>query len=285
MMVAGLWTMTIYFDGSQGTDDNGTNWLTLAGLMAPEAVWRDFRWNWNQMLANRNPPAPYTHMCDLHTGNRPFDRAAGWNEAKANGLTNDAIQVIQETKFKHKEAIFAVGIRVDLDAHQKIVSQGLTIQSPSDICVFGSIPKMAHRFVDNNVGDSMETLNIVFDRGEKFLHPFKQEWDRNKTKGPVKKPLFWDLIVDVKAMDSKAEPGLQAADMFAWSYTRSLLSKERPWGLLSRFLLPRPGESGGLWPCATAAYDEPQLMDGVRRQAEKARLAQAEATSMTTGTE
>ena len=101
---------------------------------------------------------------------------------------------------------------------------------------------MATRFVDNNIRESMETLNIVFDQGEKFLHPFKQKWDRNKTKGLIATHLFWDLIVDVGPMDSKTEPGLQAADLFAWSYTRSLLSKERPWRLLSQFLLPRPGE-------------------------------------------
>ena len=257
--------MTIYFDGSQGPDDNGTNWLTLAGLMAPEHVWKEFRREWNHMLVNRDPAAPYIHMRDLHTGNGPFKRADGWGTPEATALTNDAIQVIQGIKFRYKACIFAVGIRVNLDAHESIVSKGMAIYSPHEICVRASVASMLKRFCDTLREESIETWNIAFDQGERFLHPFKKEWDRNRTKGLIKKHLFWDLILDVQPLDSKKEPGLQAADMFAWSFTRSLVSKERPWRLLSRFLLPRPGETGGLWPCATAEYGESELLEVVRR--------------------
>ncbi len=217
--------MTIYFDGSQGPDDNGTNWLTLAGLMAPEHVWKEFRREWNHMLVNRDPAAPYIHMRDLHTGNGPFKRAHGWGTREATALTSDALQVIQAIKFCYKACIFAVGIRVNLDAHESIVSKGMAIYSPHEICVRASVASMLKRFCDTLREESIETWNIAFDQGERFLHPFKKEWDRNRTKGLIKKHLFWDLILDVQPLDSKKEPGLQAADMFAWSSLGALCQR------------------------------------------------------------
>ena len=72
--------MRCYFDGSEGAEDNGTKWLTLAGFMAPDGLWGAFQRKWEAMLRDRYPIAPYVHMCDLLSHNDPFERSAGWSE-------------------------------------------------------------------------------------------------------------------------------------------------------------------------------------------------------------
>ena len=71
---------------------------------------------------------------------------------------------------------------------------------------------------------------MYFDRGEHFMHPFRQRWLReSKGQKILITNTFWGGIAEVEARDSKVTPALQAADFIAWAESRSLSSSvDRP---------------------------------------------------------
>src|ERR1700728_1401779 len=107
--------MNCYFDGSVGGKSD--EWLTLGGLAAPHGIWAAFRGDWIAMLQSRDPVAPYVHMTDVVTGQRPFRRDAGWTDAKKKQLVSDAIDVLGTIPTTHLCA-FACGI--DHKAHTRL---------------------------------------------------------------------------------------------------------------------------------------------------------------------
>ncbi len=86
---------------------------------------------------------------------------------------------------------------------------------------------------ENHLG-SPEAFDIFFDQNEPFMHDFRQRWlSERKTQQRIISNLFWGLIGDVKAVDMKVTPALQAADMLAWGISRRHSGRRRPMLLLS----------------------------------------------------
>ena len=75
-----LIVMKLHLDGSEGDDDEGRKWMTLAGYIASDGFWRDFDDRWTTMLHNRYPIAPYIHMNELMGWDDPFERVNGWTD-------------------------------------------------------------------------------------------------------------------------------------------------------------------------------------------------------------
>lgn len=75
-----LIVMKLHLDGSEGDDDEGREWMTLAGYIASDGFWRDFDDRWTTMLHNRCPIAPYIHMNELMGWDDPFERVNGWTD-------------------------------------------------------------------------------------------------------------------------------------------------------------------------------------------------------------
>jgi hypothetical protein len=83
-----------------------------------------------------------------------------------------------------------------------------------------------------------EQMFYFFDRGEKFMAPFKKLWLTNRTPlGKIsidKSKTVWDMIGDIMEVDMETNPPLQAADMLAWSLNRELSDRTRLADLANR---------------------------------------------------
>jgi len=225
--------MRCYFDGSQGNDDRSGQWLTLAGYMASDAVWATFQKQWEAMLRNRYPIAPYVHMCEMVANVDPFERIAGWTEERINQLVLDSLLILQDLD-KHNFRSFTYS--VDLTARKKLLAEGYEIHDPYDICAKSCVA-LAFEWHYDTRPHKAELSSIFFDRGEAFMASIRPEWLREKTPpGKVSLGSFWDWIVDIRDLDMREHPPIQAADVLAWARTRGLSKKERRWRFLEEIM-------------------------------------------------
>ncbi len=215
-----LIAMKCYFDGSEGTDGGGDTWLTLAGFAASDKSWAGFENTWSKMLRNRYPVAPYIHMCQILAAEDPFERVNGWTKPKVLSLVSDAVDLIQ-----CRDSLYPFSCRVNLSARERIINEGNSVYGPERLCA-----EMCSAIVlDWNAKRKLESVYMFFDRGERFMKPFKDQWLANRThpryvaSDPSKR--VWDIIANIIDADKEREPALQAADMIAWATTRDLADK------------------------------------------------------------
>jgi len=132
--------MKCYFDGSEGQDDNSSQWLTLAGYSATDLVWGRFDGKWQTMLRERYPIAPYIHMWKIVSGEDPFEPRAGWTQDKISSLITDAVKLLQSLD---KKLFRSFVCSVDLSARDRLVREGYQVQDPhllcAEMCIGGSI--------------------------------------------------------------------------------------------------------------------------------------------------
>ena len=225
--------MRCFFDGSQGEDDNASQWLTLAGYMATDAVWGAFQKKWEAMLRNRYPIAPYVHMYEMVSNTDPFERVVGWTEDKISQLVWDSLHLLQDLD-KHDFRSFAYSI--DLAARKKLLAEGYEIHDPYAICT-SSCVALAFEWQYDTRPTNSERSYVFFDRGEKFIDYIRPKWLKERTPpGKVGLGSFWDWIIDIQELDMRAHPPIQAADVLAWARTRSLSVKERRWRFLEEIM-------------------------------------------------
>ena len=215
-----LIAMKCYFDGSEGQDTKGDTWVTLAGLAALDRSWAGFESAWGRMLHKRYPIAPYIHMSQIVSGDDPFERVNGWTKEKVLSLVSDAIDLIQS-----RDSIHSFSCRVNLSARERIMNEGHSVYDPERLCA-----EMCSAIVlDWSVKHKLESVYMFFDRGERFMKQFKDQWLSNRTplrqvaSDPSKR--VWDIIANIIDADKEREPALQAADMIAWATTRDLADK------------------------------------------------------------
>lgn len=229
-----LVAMKCYFDGSQGEDDSGAQWLTLAGYAATDLVWKSFDHKWQTMLRERYPIAPYLHMWEIISGTDPFERRAGWTREKVSALIIDSLMLLQNMdKVLFKSTICSV----DLSARDRLIGEGYKVQDPYSLCADMCVGDSARWFINK---EKPEPMYFFFDRGEKFMGDLKKRWLDGRTPpgkisvDPTK--VFWDAILDIQELDMERHPPLQAADMLAWARTRSLSEEERDWKHLAHIM-------------------------------------------------
>jgi len=228
-----LIAMRCYFDGSEGSDDGGAKWLTLAGYIASDGFWGRFQGKWETMLKERYPIAPYIHMNPLVMHEDPFERVVGWTNGKMTELVTDAIMVLNGLD---KEEFCSFACSIDLNAHKRLIAEGVKMPSePIEIlthaCVLG-----AFTWYFRNRPGKMEMAYIFFDQGEPFLEIIRKIWMGKSAPGRVTVEPIWGLIAGVQPMDMRNTPPIQAADMLAWARTRSLSSKKRLYQHLDKII-------------------------------------------------
>ena len=214
--------MRSYFDGSEGVDDSSSRWLTLAGFVAPDKCWARFYAQWEQMLRDRYPVAPYVHMYELLGRDDPFERKAGWTNEKITQLVVDAIEVLAGTV---PRSFHSIVCSIDVSAHDRLQREGMDLLSPHTICTKWCV----RRVVEWIHPSRAEMIYLFFDRNESFAGPLKDQWLKNRTPlNRVANNPNWDIIADIQELDMQRHPPLQAADMLAWGKTRSLRDVKRP---------------------------------------------------------
>lgn len=113
---------------------------------------------------------------------------------------------------------------VDLGAWHKLRGEGYEIPGPIELCNEFSVYAIqlwyAYKFPLKTEMFDLKTdgEHYVFDRNEDFYLPFRAKWYLEKDKFDNTGALSpWVLIDDVTEADMRKVPGIQAADILAWS--------------------------------------------------------------------
>src|ERR1700683_3400594 len=126
------------------------------------------------MLMERYPIAPYIHMWQMASGTDPFERKAGWSKSKIENLVSDSVGVIKHYMDTYPGEIRSFSCRVNVSSRDRMIAEGLLVQDPYEIC--GTMgPALSLKQLINR-GRIIETAFFIFDRGERFMQPFKQLW-------------------------------------------------------------------------------------------------------------
>jgi hypothetical protein len=209
-----------YCDGSK------TSHMSLAGFSASDDFWVDLEQGWKVLLADRTPPAPYIHMTDIVAAQKPFTEENGWTEDKRLALVNQAASYLSH---RDKSAFCGFSCVVDCAARDRLIKQGASIAEPhkicSEVCLGAMMKWIAHKYVAISESEpiAVETMDFFFDQGE----PFRGYFEKYARIGKKKKQLIWSLVNTIAPADMKLTPGLQVADMLAWSGTRKHSRGER----------------------------------------------------------
>ncbi|HEV2462704.1 MAG TPA: DUF3800 domain-containing protein [Acidobacteriaceae bacterium] len=228
--------MKVYYDGSLAKDEQGEEWITLAGIAGTDEVWAEFDKQWSKMLLSRYPVAPYIHMIELLDGEDPFERAVGWNEDNIRQLVQDAVVLLSHM---NKAGFRMARVSIPETTRQRLAGRGVNVpEDPYLHCAVDCAFMTVGIYALNADDDTQESTYVFFDRGEKFLGGFKSNYLCNRTPpGRAKNPEnWWDSFADVQDVDLAYHFGLQAADMIAWAHSRALGGKNRPFGWLEEWL-------------------------------------------------
>ena len=246
--------MRCYFDGSQGIADDSDQWMTLAGLVASDAVWADFQTQWEAMLSDRYPIAPFIHMTDLVVGKDPFERLAGWTHEKKLKLALDAANVLQGLGIQNICAFYCT---INETARLRLLTEGCEIDEPEIIC--------AETGVGNSISwydrtHALEMVYLFFDQGEPYMHTIRRRWLQYDDPGKlVTDQLFWGRIANIQPMIAKNTPAIQAADLIAWAVSRRHRDEpEDDWARLANLLVGR-WEQPGILTATRLELDEATL--------------------------
>lgn len=150
---------------------------------------------------------------------KEFSHQNGWNMEKAGFFVVDLLQYLQ-TLDKNRFRQFA--LTVDLDAHRKLLTAGVALRNPIEICI--DCPYTVLAWWVTEYPGIIHSAHYVFDQGEPFEEPFTRRWtfEKERLVSPGGADAFWQLIKTVTSADMKQQPGLQVADMLAWATNRVL---------------------------------------------------------------
>ena len=228
-----LIVMKLHLDGSEGDDDGGRKWMTLAGYIASDGFWRDFDDRWTTMLHNRYPVAPYIHMNELMGWDDPFERVNGWTDRRKEELILDAVKLLQSI---NKRAFCSFLCRIDLSGHAALIAEGASLKPPEFMCADACISQSFKWYISEHP-DHLEAAHIFSDRDEPYIKEFKKEWARHQEPKRLIKPgNLWGWIASIEEVNMRETPATQACDMVAWAESRSVSDAERPYKFLSKII-------------------------------------------------
>jgi hypothetical protein len=200
-----LVALKCYFDGSQ---KHGRR-LTIAAIAGDEAAWRDLEHDWLAFLASQG--LSYMHMKEAIARKGEFQ---GWKKDKRDWFINGLITFFNINRDQHPGRLKAITSSVDLKAHAEFAHiPGLP--SPARMCVRGLAAKI-FKWYSDFPDTILDVMDFYFDRDEPFLNQIDEDW-----KSPVyraRHPWF-GMIRTMAQVDMRLTPGIQVADLFAWSRT------------------------------------------------------------------
>jgi hypothetical protein len=213
-----------YFDGSWDDKDmSKSRYITLAGFATDDAIWAKFDEGWNAILhdTSKHPHADYLHMRELKAGTGQYSWRNGWNLTKKADMI---IQLIIHMQTFDKERFRMFIVSVDLEEHRRYSNMGYKLPYPEEICVKMS-PEICLEWYYRHYPDVVQSAHFFFDEQEPFRDIFERHrWiERSKLFQPGNFAHIWQMVKTNATASLKDKPGLQAADLMAWSTNRELL--------------------------------------------------------------
>jgi hypothetical protein len=201
--------------------------MTLAAFAGDDEIWNKFETDWEEILHSHSPRADYVHMKEINTQTKGFDWKLGWNMPKAFDLATKCLAYMSHLD-KRKFRMFYCS--VDLEAWDKVKNDGVAVPDAVEICcqfaMYGVLSWYAKQKAapgaDGIFHLPIDSAHYFFDKDEPFEPKFKEMWNseliRYEKTGQF---TAWVLIKHVSSVDMKRVPGVQAADMLAWSVNRA----------------------------------------------------------------
>ena len=238
--------------------------VTLGALAATDEVWADFERGWNEVLGSGFLPVPYMHMVEA-VGLRdrsPFDKRLGWDKEKAFALIWKLVMYMQnldKTKFR------IAWCEIDMDTLREMSSQGMPVPDEITLCNRYCPGMVMPFFLRKAMEDGLpiETeFHFIFDRNERFMKPFKAEWNKRLDLAQVTGVYTsWQAIHSIaEVRDMKDSPGIQAADMVAWSVNRENRGEEGQAGFMMAHIMRQ------VLPHFAGVFDREKLMNDFATQ-------------------
>ncbi len=208
-----------YFDGGNQPDSTQYDVVSLASLAGTPGQWRAFDADWKINLKKHR--APFLHTTDALTLNDPFTLAAGWNDKKVYDFLLDCAEIADghlvrpyTRKDPGREGLLAHVVTIVLKDFLR--ARDVNPEVPRDVTVLCATQSVATLLVRGTNRDT-NFYHLFFDQNEPFMGHI---YDRQHNKR-AKKHLrpFAGKISQIGERDMRDVPGLQAADLFAWSYS------------------------------------------------------------------
>lgn len=196
--------------------------------MAQDVVWAEFSDGWRHILRTHRPTAAYMHMNEAMSLDGEFRLCHGWDKYRRASLIRRLIGFLSENRWKG--AIKPFSCTVDLDGHDRARREKYPVKRPHRLATFACVTQIFSGYAEL-VGKSraavhhVEKIDYLFDQNEGFLrhlHDLQDRYRGRQLRQPRPEDLFWSLLNRVAPVPMRQHPGVQAADMLAWSINRLL---------------------------------------------------------------
>jgi hypothetical protein len=201
-----------FFDGGNQADPKQYKTMTLCAVAGTGVQWTNIEKQWATVLSIYE--APFIHTSDMLTLNEPFTVTNGWSHPKVHALLTDCVRVIDRCKAKPEDdwphGIMPVSITIVLDDFKRAVAEIPVLGRPELHCAIHCLQMCGHWCDAMHVN----TLQLVFDQNEPFHGHLSDRW---KSRRAGKEETIWEHVIAMTEADSREVPGLQVADLIAWS--------------------------------------------------------------------
>jgi len=160
---------------------------------------------------------------------KAFDKNAGWTHENALPLVNSCLVYMSNLP---KDQVRMFYCSVDLEAWEKLRKETYQIAEPIQLCnTFCSEAILRwYGFVHaptSVIDPRSDSVRYFFDRNEYFFQPFYERWKKERYESDATgRWSLWNVISEVASVDMKTTPGIQAADIIAWSRNRETFAKD-----------------------------------------------------------
>lgn len=213
--------LTICLDGSGKDSDPSARFVTLAGVAAEEEGWKWLDTKWAQILSKHPRKPQYLHMVEA-MGLR--DSFKDWTEAEVTTLVTELCLLTAEI---HNRSLFQ-GFRFTMDngAHRKWKTIGDLDKIPKNIAL-GMFHRAARWYIETLPTEKVaRPFVLLFDRNEPYMDEVRHEWQIGAKASEFP---WWGMISSIAPVEMQKTPGVQVADMLAWSTNRVRSSGTADW--------------------------------------------------------
>jgi hypothetical protein len=209
----------LYFDGSGKADDPRSRFVTLACCAAEEKDWHLFEEEWREALGECGDPG-YMHMKEV-MATPPRGPFREWSDDKVCRLVDRLLRVLRKSpQSPLKLFIFSV----KLETHRKW-QPVLNLRKPERLCAEWCFYRPIEIYWESEQ-PTVPLVDAFFDQNEPFLPAIRTDWENKKCRR--KFPVL-QMVHSMEPVDMKLTPGVQLADMMAWSRNRLLSNPSEDW--------------------------------------------------------
>lgn len=203
-----------FFDGGNEADSTQYQLVTLAAFSGDALHWRRFDKKWNTTLMQHG--VDFLHTTDAIGLTKAFSKRQGWSEKRVYNLISDCVSAIElHAATRRDTRIIYPGIRpatvsILLKDFKMALAEVPDLGTPENIC---AIQCFAFCYV-YGIYTGASKFQLFFDRNEPF---YGHVLDRMNNRGSKRRDAIWRQVYSVTEADMRHIPGLQAADLLAWS--------------------------------------------------------------------